>query len=128
MLLTTQQLEEADILAGQVVIIDRGQTVAEGSPDALKARLGADLVQVTVRPDQASTAAEAVGRLSAEPVRASTATGVVSMRVPHGPGTVPAVVRALEDAQVDISDVIVRRPSLDDVFLALTGAAKGGRS
>jgi ABC-2 type transport system ATP-binding protein len=127
-LLTTQQLEEADALAHHVVIIDHGRVVAEGSPGALKARLGADLIEITVRPGQASAAAKAVSSLSPAPPQADQATGTVSLRVPHGTGAIPGVVHALEDARVEISDVTVHRPSLDDVFLALTGAARDGRS
>jgi ABC-2 type transport system ATP-binding protein len=127
-LLTTQQLEEADTLAHHVVIIDHGQVVAEGSPEALKARLGADLIEVTVRPGQASAAAKAVSSLSPAPPHADQTTGTISLRVPRGTGALPGVVHALEDAHVEISDVTVHRPSLDDVFLALTGTAQDRRS
>jgi daunorubicin resistance ABC transporter ATP-binding subunit len=93
LLLTTQLLEEADRLATDIVIIDHGAVVAYGTPEKLKDQLGYDLVQVTVGPDHVGAA-----------------------------GAVPAVVRALDQANVPVTDVIVRRPSLDDIFLALTGS------
>jgi ABC-2 type transport system ATP-binding protein len=120
-LLTTQQLAEADHLASDIVIIDRGTVVAQGPPETLKARLGDDLLEVTVGADQVGTAAAALKALAAGPPEADSVTGTVRLRVPAGAGAVPAAVRALDEARVPVTDVAVRRPSLDDIFLALTG-------
>jgi ABC-2 type transport system ATP-binding protein len=123
LLLTTQLLEEADQLAADVVIIDHGAVVAHGTPEKLKAQLGYDLVQATVGPDHVGVAAAALSGIAGpRPPEADPAAGTVSVRVPPGSGAVPAVVRALDQMNVPVTDVIVRRPSLDDIFLALTGS------
>ncbi len=120
-LLTTQQLEEADQLASDIVIIDRGTVVAQGPPGTLKARLGDDLLEVTVGGGQVGTAAAALKALATAAPETDPVTGTVRLRVPAGAGAVPAAVRALDEAGVPVTDVTVRRPSLDDIFLALTG-------
>lgn len=126
-LLTTQQLEEADRLASDIVIVDQGVVVAHGAPDELKARLGDDLIQVTVGREYAARAAAALMELgTGRPPGTDLIAGTVSVRLPPGSGAVPSVVRTLDQAGVPLTDVTVRRPSLDDIFLALTTA--GSRS
>ena len=123
-LLTTQYLEEADRLAERIVVIDAGTVVAEGTADELKDRTGGAKLVVTVA--DADHVPDAIGLLATR----SNGDVVVdpdgdgrrlraSIRV--GDGTVPAVIRALDDAGIDVLDVEVRRPTLDDVFVALTG-------
>ena len=120
-LLTTQYLEEADRLAEQIVVIDQGRVIAEGTPDELKSRTGGALLQVSI--------ARAENRELAMSVLTPLCTGRVEVRddrtfeapITAGDRVVPTVIRALDDAGVDVLDVVVRRPSLDDVFLALTG-------
>ena len=120
-LLTTQYLEEADRLAEQIVVIDQGRVIAEGTPDELKSRTGGARLQVSI--------ARAENRELAMSVLTPLCTGRVEVRddrtfeapITAGDRVVPSVIRALDDAGVDVLDVVVRRPSLDDVFLALTG-------
>ncbi|NNE74009.1 MAG: ATP-binding cassette domain-containing protein [Acidimicrobiales bacterium] len=124
-LLTTQYLEEADYLAEQIMVIDRGRKIAEGTSDQLKDQIGGDKVRVTiVKPENIQRAKEAiaplcVGTVEQDPQSALTLTAPINA----GGGVVPGIIRALDDAGVDVVDVEVRRPTLDDVFLVLTGHA-----
>ncbi len=121
-LLTTQTLDEADRLADNIAVIDRGKVIAEGSPDELKARVGGERLEVTLEdPSQAARAVEALGATSCDPPEVDEA--VVRMTFPRRSGVIAEVVRELDDAGVAIADLAVRRPTLDDVFLVLTGHA-----
>ncbi|HEY8544720.1 MAG TPA: ATP-binding cassette domain-containing protein [Acidimicrobiales bacterium] len=122
-LLTTQYLEEADQLAKQVVIIDRGKVIAEGSPAELKSRAGRDVIELHAR-DVADVprVAEAVATVGAEPPRVDEATRRVTVPVDGGTATIPEAIRALDHAGLVVDDIAVRRPTLDEVFLALTGS------
>ncbi|MEV0006384.1 ATP-binding cassette domain-containing protein [Micromonospora sp. NPDC050980] len=120
-LLTTQYLEEADQLADRVLLIDHGRVVAEGTPDELKGRLGGAVCEVRVEDPRAREAAAARLR---EAFPELTEDDDV-LRVAAGPGTLTEVVRRLESAGVQADDVMVRRPTLDEVFLSLTGSAAG---
>ncbi|MCU1393960.1 MAG: DynT5 [Ilumatobacteraceae bacterium] len=121
-LLTTQYLEEADQLARDVVIIDHGHVIASGTPDELKSRGGRDVVEV--RPHTAaqlaaiSTILEAV---AAEPPRTDHDTQRVSAPVDGGAQDLATVVRLLDEQGIRVDDIGLRRPTLDEVFLALTG-------
>jgi ABC-2 type transport system ATP-binding protein len=116
--LTTQYLEEADVLADRVGIIDHGRIVAEGTPDALKAEIGRPSVQaVPVERDDRDTLAGVLARFGA-PVPA--APGAAAVRLESGEDLV-AVVRALDAAELRVADLQLHQPSLDDVFLAKTG-------
>jgi daunorubicin resistance ABC transporter ATP-binding subunit len=122
LLLTTQYLEEADRLASQVAVIDGGVVVAEGSPDQLKAKAGEDRLTLSLAPG--ADAAIAVAALSAH-ASGPVAIGAEGLRltaaVPARDGITTDLVRALDGAGIGVTDITVRRPSLDDVFLALTG-------
>jgi ABC-2 type transport system ATP-binding protein len=124
LLLTTQYLDEADELADDIVVVDHGKIIAQGTADELKDRIGGDVVEFVV-PDAAerSTALEAVRRLTDnEPSLDDD--GTVSLRVGHrGSEVLIEVVRSLDVASIRSHGLSVRRPSLDDVFLALTGHA-----
>jgi ABC-2 type transport system ATP-binding protein len=124
LLLTTQYLDEADELADDIVVVDHGKIIAQGSADELKDRIGGDVVEFVV-PDAAerSTALEAVSRLTDnEP--SLDGDGMISLRVGHrGSEILIEVVRQLDVASISSHGMSVRRPSLDDVFLALTGHA-----
>jgi ABC-2 type transport system ATP-binding protein len=124
LLLTTQYLDEADELADDIVVVDHGKIIAQGSADELKDRIGGDVVEFVV-PDAAerSTALEAVSRLTDnEP--SLDGDGTISLRVGHrGSEILIEVVRQLDVASISSHGMSVRRPSLDDVFLALTGHA-----
>ncbi|MEU8121163.1 ATP-binding cassette domain-containing protein [Spirillospora sp. NPDC049024] len=118
-LLTTQYLDEADRLADRVVIIDRGRVAAEGTPGELKSRIGGDLVEVHVR-DRAALAPAARALEPIAPVHTDPSSLLVTMPAEDGPDDLLKAVRALSDHQVAIEDVALRRPTLDEVFLALT--------
>jgi ABC-2 type transport system ATP-binding protein len=119
--LTTHYLEEADTVAERVIVIDHGRIIAEGTPDQLKARVSGDLITVDVGPDEpAGRAAEVAGRLpSAHDLSVDGAS--FSVRVERGDEALPELVRALDAADIRLRGVGVQRPTLDDVFLSLTG-------
>jgi ABC-2 type transport system ATP-binding protein len=117
--LTTQYLEEADQLAGRVGIIDGGRIVAEGTPSELKAQVGDPTLNVTLaRPEDADAAAAALRPLG-EPVPARP--GCLAVRLPGGATALPAAVRALDEARVEVAGLDLAVPTLDDVFVAKTG-------
>ena len=125
-LLTTQYLDEADQLAGQVVVMDAGTTIAEGSPDELKARVGGDRVEVVVadRADLDAAAATAARAARATP-DIDREGDRVSVTVAGRAVGLADVVRALDEAAIAVADIGLRRPTLDDVFLRLTGRRAG---
>ena len=123
-LLTTQYLEEADQLADQIVVIDRGRILAHGTPDQLKAQVGGDRLQLRLAtPDTAGRAAELVADLGSGPPTVDAQAGQVNLPITDGVAVLPEVVRQLDAAGLGLSDLMVRRPTLDDVFLTLTGHA-----
>jgi ABC-2 type transport system ATP-binding protein len=120
-LLTTQYLEEADRLADTVAVIDHGRLIATGTPDDLKARLGGDTVQIrladTATPEEAAEILRGAMGLDA----VERGDGTVEVRVPDGAALLPDALRQLDGHGVAVTAAEVRRPGLDDVFLALTG-------
>ena len=121
-LLTTQYLEEADQLARDVVIVDHGRVIAAGTPDELKSRAGRDVVEVRPHRDADIGEVQAVlaGIAGAEP-RVDVDTHRVTVPV-TGPGQLAEAVRLLDEHGVSVDDIGLRRPTLDEVFLSLTGA------
>ena len=116
--LTTQYLEEADSLADRVGIIDHGRIVAEGTPDELKRAVGSDVVIVSVDdPGAAHRAVERVPMVDAVDVHGHE----VTISTSDGPATVSPVAIALADAGVAVKALTLRAPTLDDVFLTMTG-------
>jgi ABC-2 type transport system ATP-binding protein len=121
-LLTTQYLDEADQLAGQIVIIDHGRAVAQGTPSELKRRVGGNVIEVHARRrDQLASIAEALGRLDHDGAKIDEATRSVTIGVASHDEGLMAAIRALETAGVEVDDIALRQPTLDEVFLALTG-------
>jgi len=122
-LLTTHYLEEADRLAGQVAIIDRGRIVARGTPDELKSELRGDAIVVELRESMGNERASAVLRLL-DGVHDPTMAGrTLRARADDGARSVPTVLAALDAAGLGVASVTVARPSLDDVYLRYTGRA-----
>ncbi len=118
--LTTQYLEEADTLADRVGIIDRGRLVAEGTPAELKRSIGTDVIDVAVDPGQTDQARRGVSRV--EGVAEVTEDGhVLSIKVPNGAAAVTPLALALNEVGVNVHSLTLRTPTLDDVFLRLTG-------
>jgi ABC-2 type transport system ATP-binding protein len=121
-LLTTQYLDEADHLAARIVIIDRGRVIADGTPAELKRRAGRDVIDGHASEGADTRAIAALlGRLAEGDVRVDAPTRQVSISVEAGADVLLAAVRALDDAGLAVEDIALRRPTLDEVFLALTG-------
>jgi ABC-2 type transport system ATP-binding protein len=125
LLLTTQYLDEADELADEIVVIDHGQVIAEGTAEELKGRIGGDVLEFTVPDhDRVTDAAEAIARIGEGEPHVDKETGVINVGVGgQGSEALIEAVRSLDSAGVQTQGLALRRPSLDDVFLALTGHA-----
>ncbi|HET9542621.1 MAG TPA: ABC transporter ATP-binding protein [Acidimicrobiales bacterium] len=119
--LTTHYLDEADSMAERVMVIDHGVVIADDTADRLKAQLAGDrIVLVTDGDVSARRVVELAGRV-AQAQEVEVDAGTVSLRVVEGAGTLPGLLRALDADGLDVQAAEVRRPTLDDVFLTLTG-------
>ena len=126
LLLTTQYLEEADRLAHRVAVIERGGVIAEGTPDELKQRIGGDVLEVSVTmPGDVDRLVSVLRGLGSSAPVADVRGQRVTLPTTDRVQTLLAAARRIEDAGIVVTDLAVRRPSLDDVFLTLT-AAPGG--
>ncbi|MFJ9855379.1 ATP-binding cassette domain-containing protein [Streptomyces sp. NPDC101150] len=131
LLLTTQYLEEADRLANDICVVDHGKVIARGTSDQLKARTGGERVEVVVHAPEHITVAEGIlrgfgkGEVTVEPH-----TRKITVTVTGGAKLLAEIIRELDTRGVEIDDIGLRRPTLDDVFISLTGhvaeAADGG--
>jgi len=123
-LLTTQYLEEADQLADQITIIDHGRAIAAGTSEELKGLAGQDVVEVRVRrADDLGAARLVLSAIGVDEPRVDEPTRRVAVPVSDGTLRLAEAVRVLADRSVDIDDIGLRRPTLDEVFLTLTGTA-----
>lgn len=122
LLLTTQYLEEADHLADAIEVIDRGQIIAAGTSQELKQLIGGDVLdfQVAVK-SELGAAAEAVKNIGTEAPTIDVESGRVRLPVANPVGVITEAVRSLDRQQIKLQDLAITRPTLDDVFLALTG-------
>jgi ABC-2 type transport system ATP-binding protein len=121
-LLTTQYMEEADRLADNIVVIDRGRKIAEGTAAQLKAQIGGERVEIVLEDEADLPAAEScLAMVSEEEVHVDEPTRTVTAAVTGGVDVLGQVLQLLRDKSVTIVDIGVRRPTLDDVFLSLTG-------
>jgi ABC-2 type transport system ATP-binding protein len=123
-LLTTHYLEEADRLAAELVIVDRGRVVAQGSPDDLKRELRGDTVQVELVEANNGDAAAAVRRLSGIS-EVSVDGRLLRARVDNGAAAIPSMITALEQGGLRVASAMIARPSLDDVYLRHAGRSLG---
>jgi ABC-2 type transport system ATP-binding protein len=130
-LLTTQYLEEADALSDRIIVIDHGTIVAHGTADQLKERTGGTYCEIVPR-DLAHlhAMAEALGPLLPQTSRAAITpdSDRITMPAPDGPNTLTAALWRLNSANIELADIVLRRPSLDDVFLSLTGDPAADRA
>ena len=119
LLLTTQYLEEADQLADEIAVIDHGKVIARGTSDALKKQVGGERLEITVESADIAKTQEIVSRISTSAIHTDIRT--ISAPVTTGSIALMDALRSLDEAKIHPLDISLKRPSLDDVFLSLTG-------
>jgi ABC-2 type transport system ATP-binding protein len=120
LLLTTQYLDEADQLADEIVVVDQGKVIAKGTSDTLKTQVGGDRLEVSVQESDMAKTQEILERIGGQQPHVDTDLHRISVGV-SGSALLPEAVRSLDSAGIKILDLALKRPSLDDVFLSLTG-------
>ena len=123
-LLTTQYLEEADQLANRSIVLEQGKVIAQGTSSELKSQVGGDRIEIILESvNDLEPASSALVSISSGNITANDAERKIIVPVSGGSRTVVDAVRLLDDATIGIADISLRRPTLDDVFLSLTGHA-----
>ena len=136
LLLTTQYLEEADQLADSIAVIDTGKVIARGTADELKNQVGGERLEITVESSQLAQATAIVEQLTGSKPTVDTGIRKISAPVSNGSASLIQVLRQLDDSKIHPLDIGLKRPSLDDVFISLTGhgaevvevASEGGKN
>lgn len=118
-LLTTQYMEEADLLANNIVVLDGGKVIAEGTADELKAQVGSDRLELTISKKSSFTKAQKV--VDGEGLKTDPENRIISFSAKKGVGELREVLQRLDAANIEVENVSLHRPTLDDVFLTLTG-------
>ena len=127
LLLTTQYLEEADQLADEILVVDQGRAIARGTADQLKAQVGGERIEIVVsHKDDIGRAQAVLSRFGTGEMQLDLNGRGVTAPIDGGARTLRAVLEAIEQAGFEVSDVGLRRPTLDDVFLTLTGHVADG--
>ena len=121
LLMTTQYLEEVDYLADRIGVIDRGKLIAEGTANELKSEMGGTVIEVVVPDEQREQASQVLQRVTSEEPMFEPNKRCLVVHAPNGSRTLLEVVRALDDAGVVPEDLEMHKPTLDEVFLTLTG-------
>jgi ABC-2 type transport system ATP-binding protein len=119
-MLTTEYLDEADQLAGRIGVINHGRLVSEGTPEQLKNRTGPAVLQLSIPDSQRDAAMRALGQVTPQPLEYDRHRGTLVVAATDGVATLQHALRALDAAGITPTDVGLHRPTLDDVFLALT--------